>query len=438
MSDAVHQFGRFLLHLYRRLNDDRCLQLASSLTYTSLLALVPLITVALTVISAFPAFGQFTNEVHNFIAKNVLPQAISNVITRYLEDFASKAAGLTAIGLAALGVTAFLLMYTIERAFNTIWRVRHPRPVMQRFLMYWAALTLGPALMGVSLTTTTYVLSLSLGWTHDLPILGETALKLVPPVFTIAAFTLLYFVVPNRPIKVLHALIGGLVAGVLFEVMKRGFALYVALTPTYTIVYGTFATIPVFLVWIYASWVVTALGAEVTALLPDYKLLRDDRRRIPGMGFRDALEILRVLLQYQGRAHLPDAGEISRRARVPWQTCETILEILEDAGWVGRVAGWRWALVCDPTRVRIADVYRLFVIAPDLLRERTAATALLRDLLDTIDSNIDRAMALPIKALHDYEALESQRAKPAEIPGKAYEVSEGEESRLSQDADLRS
>src|SRR3954466_535837 len=246
MRHPLQQLGRFILHVLRRFEEERCLQIASSLTYTTLLSLVPLLTVALTLISAFPAFSEFTTHVDDFLSENVLPEAISDVISRYIEEFTEKAARLTALGVAGLALTSFLLMYTIERAFNVIWRVHRGRGMAQRVVMYWSILTLAPALIGASLTISTYVLTRSLGWVEGAPWVGETALRLAPPVFTVAAFTLLYLIVPSRPVQPRHAFIGGLVAGIAFEFMKRAFGLYVALTPTYTIVYGAFATIPVF------------------------------------------------------------------------------------------------------------------------------------------------------------------------------------------------
>ena len=417
MRHRLQQLGRFVIHVLRRFQEERCLQIASSLTYTTLLSLVPLLTVALTLMSAFPAFSEFTSHVDDFLSENVLPEAIGDVISRYIEEFTEKAARLTALGIAGLALTSFLLMYTIERAFNVIWRVRRGRGTAQRVVMYWSILTLGPALIGASLTVTTFVLSRSLGLVEGAPWVGETALRLVAPVFTVAAFTLLYYIVPSRPVQPKHAFIGGLVAGVSFEIMKRGFALYVALTPTYTIVYGAFATIPVFLVWIYASWVVTVLGAVVAALLPDYRLLRGEKRATTGAAFSDALEILCVLIRSQRRAETADVRRICERAGVTREACEAILEQLCDAGWVARAAGWRWVLTCDPGRVTIAEVYRRFVIDPERLIERSGDGAR-REVLQAIAADVEREMAAPIESLareHDESGV--SRIAPAEPRG---------------------
>ncbi len=409
MRHRLQQLGRFILHVLRRFQEERCLQVASSLTYTTLLSLVPLLTVALTLMSAFPAFQEFTTHVDDFLSENVLPEPISDVISRYIEEFTDKAARLTALGIAGLAVTSFLMMYTIERAFNVIWRVHRGRGIAQRVVMYWSILTLGPALIGASLTMTTFVLSRSLGWV-DSAWLGDTALKLIPALFTVAAFTLLYYIVPSRPVQPAHAFIGGLVAGVSFEIMKRGFALYVALTPTYTIVYGAFATIPVFLVWIYASWVVTVLGAVVAALLPDYRLLRGEKRAAMGAAFAEALQILRFLIECQRRSETPEVRRICDRTGVTREAGEMILDRLCEAGWVVRAAGWRWVLACDPETVTIAEVYRRFVIDPERLMERIAEGPV-RAVLDEMVAQVGAEMGRPIASL----APDADDAAPAKI-----------------------
>ena len=415
MPHRLQQLGRFVLHVLRRFQEDRCLQISSSLTYTTLLSLVPLITVALTLITAFPAFREFTQHVDEFLSENVLPDVISSVITRYLDEFTDKAARLTAIGLAGLALTSFLLMYTIERAFDAIWRVRQARPMSQRILMYWGFLTLGPALIGASLTITTYVLTRSVGLVGGAPVTGVALLRLVPPLFTIAAFTLLYYIVPSRPVALRHAFVGGLVAGVAFEIMKRGFAWYVMISPGYAMVYGTFAAIPVFLVWIYASWVVTNFGAVVTALLPDYRVLRAEKRAPPGASFYEALEVLRVLVLSQRHSETPNLRRISERSGLPREACEVVLEQLLDAGWVSRATGWRWVLACDPERVSIGEVYRRFVIDPERLRERTSADPA-RQVLAEIGASIEETMIAPIRSLADDPGASESRPVPRATP----------------------
>src|SRR5438876_7283804 len=308
----LRQLGRFLAHVLKRFNEDRCLQIASSLTFTTLLALVPLVTITLGLMAAFPVFSGLGEHIHAFLHAHMLPAKAGKVVTGYIEQFSGQAGRLTALGTVLLAVTAFLMMFTIERAFNSIWRVSRPRPVGQRILVYWATLTLGPVLIGASLSMTSYIVSVSLGLSRQIPFVGSAILGFVPFVLTCAAFTLLYYVVPNRAVRPRHALIGGLVAGLAFEIMKRSFALYIAKFPTYTLFYGAFAVIPVFLLWIYFSWVVIVIGALIAALAPDFSVLRDTAGLASRTGLGEVLAILLVLARAQQGPGLLELRKIAQ------------------------------------------------------------------------------------------------------------------------------
>lgn len=365
LSDALpRNFGElaaFLRAAYLRFTEDHCLEVAGSLTYTTLLSLVPLLTVALAVVTAFPVFGNFTSGVDDWLARNVLPAQISSAITKYLAQFAEKAAQLTALGIVFLAVTALLMMLTIDQALNGIFRVHRERSIAQRLLIYWAVLTLGPILIGVSLTMTSYLVSISLGLAKGVPLVGELLLLLVPILLTSVAITLLYLWVPNRRVHLRHAVIGGLLAGILFELMKRGFGFYVTRFPTYTAVYGAFAAVPIFLVWLYFSWVVVLLGATVTALLPGY--YRSDRRGgAAGQQFYDALSLLDRLMQAQRSGEAPPLAQLARDLRLAPEMCERLLARMEKAGWVAQAGGERWVLARDAGSLAATDVYRLFVL----------------------------------------------------------------------------
>ena len=343
------------------------MQIASSLTFTTLLSLVPLATVSLVLVSVFPMFSGLTSQVDQFIAAHVLPEQISRIIRSYLDQFSIRSGRLTAIGTLFLVGAGIINMMTIERAFNTIWRVPHPKPTAQRVLVFWAVLTMGPMLIGASLTMTSYLVSVSLGLAKGIPLIGEFFLGLLPVVLAVMAFTLLYVLVPARPVRRLHALIGGLAAGLLFEIAKRAFALYVALSPGYTMVYGAFATIPVFLMWVYLSWVVTTLGAVVVATLPDYWLLRAMRARPPGTDYRDALDVLIAVAEARRRGEVPDGYRIAAEVRLPLARCENLLESLQQAGWVGQLGRDRWILVRDPSGLKLSEVCRRFALSPEAL-----------------------------------------------------------------------
>src|SRR5438128_9195489 len=402
MAQALRQLGRFLLHVTRRFDEVRCLQIASSLTFTTLLALVPLVTIALTLMSAFPVFSGLGEQIHRFLLANMLPEAAGKVVTGYIEQFSGRTGRLTALGTAVLAVTAFLMMFTIERAFNSIWRVSRPRPVGQRILVYWATLTLGPILIGASLSMTSYIVSASLGLSRQIPFVGSAILGFVPFVLTCAAFTLLYYVVPNRAVRPRHALIGGLVAGLAFEIMKRSFAIYIAKFPTYTLVYGAFAVIPIFLLWIYLSWVVIVIGALITALAPDFAVLREVARRPSGSGFAEALALLLVLARAQQGPELLGMGQIAERASLTGDRTESHLERMVARGWVTKSAGSRYGLVCDTERLLVAEVYREFVL-DGKLTSGTERSKALRTLLEQFAARADEALNLSLKRLLESE-----------------------------------
>jgi len=390
--------GRFALHVGRRFADDHCFSLAASLAYTTLLSLVPLVTIALTVIAAFPVFREFTEGLDDFFAANMLPPDAAKAITAHIEEFTHSASRLTAVGVIFLAVTAIMLMLTIERACDAIWRVERPRPLVFRVLMYWGVLTLGPLLIGVSLTVTSYLVGMSLGLVREMPGAAGALLGLVPIGLTAVAFTLMYYVVPNRPVELKHAIVGGIAAAVMFEAMKRGFALYLGRFPSYTLVYGAFAALPIFLVWIYFSWVVVLLGAVITALLPDLRVLREAREARAGSSLRHALEILRVLIAAQRESRTPRTREVLAEARAPRELGERALEEMAAAGWTARLVGDRWALACDPNLVTIADVYKRLVLEPIEGRGRPGG-AVIDGVIERAAGGIDRAISAPISSL---------------------------------------
>lgn len=397
MPEKLQRLGRFAVRVGRRFFDDGCPTLAGSLTYTTLLALVPLLTIALTLLTAFPVFEQFTRGVDDFFARSMLPPAVGETVSGYIQKFTESAAQLTAVGIAFLAVTAIALMLTIERAFDRLWRVARPRPLGVRILIYSAVLTLGPLLIGASLTMTSYLVSVSLGFAPKDPIVESLLFDAVAVILTAAAFTLVYFVVPNRPVRIAHAAIGGLAAALLFEVMKRGFAFYVAKVPGYTLIYGAFAALPVFLVWIYLSWVVALLGAVITALLSDYRMRRE-AAAAPGAVFRAALEILRVLVRAERGSLAPDTWSVLAAVKASREDGQQALEQLSALGLVARTLGNRWALACDPGAVTIAAVYRgmVFDPAPGGVER---ADQQVNAIIERVAAGADHALDAPIRSL---------------------------------------
>ena len=261
---------QFLRYLAERYAADQCTRAAAALAYTSLLALVPLFTVVFITMAAFPAFQDWRAGVEDFIFRNFVP-ALGAQVREHLTAFSDKARGLQAAGISVLVVTVLAMLATIESTFNVIWGVRRRRPWMVRMLVYWAVLTLGPVLIGAGMVATSYVVSLPL---LDATAIGGLRARIIgafPLLATTLAFVLFFKLIPYRPVPLRHALAGGVVASVLFELAKRGFAVYVTQFPAQQAIYGAFATVPIFLLWIYLSWLIVLLGAEITQCLTTFR-----------------------------------------------------------------------------------------------------------------------------------------------------------------------
>lgn len=370
-----------LLFARNRLHEERLSQVAGSLTYTTVLALVPILTIALAIFTTFPLFETFRHALESYLASSLIPSSISNTILGYLTQFATKAKSLSAAGAVLLIVTAVLMMMTVDRTLNDIWRVKTQRPFSQRVTVYWAAVTLGPLLMGASMSLTSYLFTATSDVVGSVPFLGALFYALVSILLTTGAFTLLYVMVPNRPVDWRDAAWGGLVAAIAFELVKRLFAGFISQSPTYTLVYGAVAAIPIFLLWIYLCWFITLFGAVLAASLPIVKYERWWHVAAPGSAFVDAMAIIEVLYRARvsGASAVVDTLTIRRQTRLGFEEIERLLQAMHDANWVGRVkpdagrARWgrrieegfdNWVLLANPEQLALAEVYRMFVFDP--------------------------------------------------------------------------
>ncbi len=264
--------GHFLLAVQRRFFKDRCPRVAGSLAFTTVVAIVPLTIVGISVLSVFPVFDTWMVSVQAFVYGNFVPTA-SEVVSRYIQQLTANVGKLTVLGLVFLFVVAVMMIATIELAFNDIWHVHRRRKLSRRFVAYSAVIIFGPVLMGLSLSITSYFVSLPL-FNRESSIHGvrQLLLAIAPIVFEWTTFFMLYTVVPNCPVRLRHASLGALLATLLFEIAKRGFSLFVMSFPNYRTIYGAVVALPLFLIWVYLSWMITLLGAQLTATLPYWRV----------------------------------------------------------------------------------------------------------------------------------------------------------------------
>ena len=344
------------LTLRERFREDRLGLTASSLTFTTTIALVPFITVALAVFTAFPMFAKFQDVLQKWLIDSLVPDNIARQVLGYLNQFAGKASKLGAVGLALLLGTALALIFTIDRTLNSIWRVRTPRPLGQRVLIYWAAITLGPLLLGVSLSLTSLAVSSSKGLVGALPGGVSFLFEVLQFALVGGGMATMFRYVPNTHVRWGHAWMGGLFVAAGIEVAKRGLTLYLSSVPMYSAVYGAFATVPILLIWIYTAWVIVLLGAALTAYVPS--LIAGIPRRRVGQGwqFQLALEVLQQLatVRPQYRKGLT-VSQLCAALQTDALRLEPVLEALTALDWAGQLqegdgnaAEARYLLLIDP------------------------------------------------------------------------------------------
>jgi membrane protein len=354
--------------LARRFKEDRLGLTAGSLTFTTLIALVPLVTVMLAAFTVFPMFAGFERALQDYFLQNLVPDHIARPVMRGLTNFAAKARGMGTLGLVLLVVTALALLLTIDRTLNGIWRVRKARSFGQRVLVYWAALTLGPLALGMSLTATSFAVSAGKGWVAALP--GGVSLLLELLQFAVLALAAagLYHYVPNTAVRWRHAIAGGSFVALAFELAKRLLAWYLDSVPTYSAVYGTFAAVPILLLWVYLVWVIVLLGAVIAAYAPSLSMRVGLRPAVPGWRFELALAALARLDQArQGPGRGLTLAALADELRTDALQIEPLLDLLARLDWVQRLDEGdspRHVLLIDPDTTDVAPLVRHTLLQP--------------------------------------------------------------------------
>ena len=361
-----HQMGRMLLERFR---EARLGMTASSLTFTTVLALVPLFTLGLAIFTAFPVFAKIQDQLQQWLVQSLVPETISRQVLGSLTQFSRKASRLGTVGFVAVIATSLALMLTIERTMGHIWRVSQPRPLAQRVLLYWAALTLGPLMLGGSLAITSYVVSASEG-VGVLPNDLRFVLDTIEFALLTACATGLYYYVPNTRVQWQHALAGGLFSSMGIEVGKKLLTLYLAQMPTYSAIYGAFAAVPILLVWIYVAWVIVLVGALIAASLPEMGRHALRRRSGAGWSFRLALETLTILNPLK---NTPPYGlslsELAASLHIELRHAHRVVEVLLQLEWIGQLRPYgqdpvtRYVLLIDIQETPLAPLAHALLLS---------------------------------------------------------------------------
>lgn len=351
---SIPRVKRLAAHVFRHFSEDRLFDEAASLSYTSLLSMVPLLAVVFGVASAFPVFQQWAEKIQSFVFDNFVP-ASGEQVQLYLSGFLDSVSQLTLPGMLVLILTALLLMVRIERAFNLIWRVPAARSIRNRVIMYWAVLTLGPLVVGAAIAISAQPIFAQFG----MGVSGNSSWRGMG-VFLLSwlTFTMMFMLVPNRRVNISHAVVGAMISAILFEIAKKAFVAFVA-NASFNVIYGTLAAIPIFLFWLYTVWIVILLGASLAASLTTF----NDRKTDWGWPVK-----WEFLLAYRLVGHLWEAQKEGRAlageellnllegATEPGLVAQ--LALLFDAGIVTRSEDGNWLLCRDLDTVSLLDLYK--------------------------------------------------------------------------------
>lgn len=270
LKNAAETTKNFIIFLFRRAQNDTIFRVSASLSYTSLIAIVPLFAIGLAIFSAFPGFNAIKEQFQEFLIKNFVPD-IEQEISHYFVDFLNATAQMTTIGVIGLVITSILMLSTIENSLNFIFKVYKPRNIKTKITLYWTVITLGPLLLGAAFSLRSYLFTLQKFMPEDIVTSPFFLSDLLPNLITMLTLVMVYVLVPNKKVKVTNAVIGALVAVILFWFLRKGFGLIILKSATYKTIYGALATLPIFLIWMYLAWAVVIFGAVVTAALEEFQ-----------------------------------------------------------------------------------------------------------------------------------------------------------------------
>jgi membrane protein len=351
----IATFARFVL---QRFFDERCLQAAGALALTTLFALVPLVTVVFGIISAFPVFAVWRADISAFVFRNFVPAA-GEAVESYLTQFADNASKATAIGIIVVLVSVVSLTISVESTFNQIWRVAQARRAASRFIVHWTVITLAPMAVVASLALGAYLFALPLFAQAEAEYsLKQHLLRLLPFLIQWLVLIAAYWLIPNRRVRIGDAAIGAAFAAALFEIVKRLFTDYATNGANYQQVYGALAMVPIFVLWIYLSWILVLMGASLTASLAAFDYRPADLRLAAGNEMRGLVRVVAHFIAAQREGGALTSADL--RALEPFLSDDLVQSFLHDLGEGGLIRrgdDGAWSLSCDPATATLHDVY---------------------------------------------------------------------------------
>jgi membrane protein len=398
MLQILVNFWHLCRVIGKRCISDRLTSAVATLTFTTLLALVPLATICIAIFSAFPVSHTIGNTVSQFIYQNFLP-SFGKVVQHYLHDFVKQANRLSLVGIIALVITVVLMMLTVEQTFNRIWKVRHRKLGIKSVLTYGAVLSLAPIFIGLSIATTSYVVSLPLV-VGTAAKLGMAALLLhsTPWIFTMLVLWLLYVAIPNCKVPLRYGFIGAIIATVLFELVRTGFVFYINRFATYSFIYGALAIIPIFLLWIYLLWSVVLFGALIANVLTVYyytgKVGELD-------GFTHAFLWLGYLWRAQQQGKSLSLKQLSDALRGRYVIdIQVQLQKLLDANFISVINNNRYILACDFSKTTLADLYRVLPWKLPPVNSYSLLSDKMQQVLQDADNSLGEKLDVPLSELY--------------------------------------
>jgi membrane protein len=388
---AVHGVLDTLSFMLVRIHSDAITRVAASLSFTTVLAVVPALAVVLAILTAFPAFEAVRMAAQDFILSNVVPDTGMKMRDQ-ISSFVNAAGQLTAFGVVGLAITSIMLLLTIEASFNEIFKVQRPRPLLMRLLVLWTLITVGPFLFGLSFTLFGYFAAAQLWLGGDMAQSVNVVLGQIAPTFVAwLGITFLYVVVPNRRVQVKDAMIGAGAAAIMFALLRFGFAAVVASMTSYQAVYGAVAAVPVFLVWVYLNWIVIMSGAVVTASLPDWRYANAGRSDKPLDRLALAMEVIAKLATAQSAGAAIPSRVLARTLGAPDVVLSRVLESLRQGRFVAVTDEGGWMLARDLDRIALADVVHQFGLGLDFAGVGAVNAERLADAAKRLHHHLGRA-----------------------------------------------